>query len=324
MTEDQHYVPQTYLRRFLNTHDLLYQISKQELEYKFHIKQFTPKGTGRSKWFYTIRDESVLQRYNTNNPNFIEDFFARNHDQHCNNILDIFPQPNLLLSIDEAKRLILFILSFKERNPVLRANFTNKESVKSVYENRLNELEADLRADNVQLDLLGLLGDRPVGDLIEKMRKAIHALIEKEEFAANVHTEGILRSISGQNTVVHEVADILLSFEWQVLVAKPDFPFITSDNPGFTVDNNNETHNLNFNEAQVFCFPLSPLHCLCLSKKQNEVHETSLHKVINNGNIEDPMLIRAINRSTYLTSHNFIYGNEKNALERTWKDIQAQ
>jgi hypothetical protein len=319
MTKDQHYIPKTYLKRFVNSNDEIYRLLKANRKAKPHIKHYSPAGTGYSHWFYTIKDENILRRYNIDSPNFIEEFFARNHDKECNRLLDVFLQPDLRLSIDGARTLMQFVLSFKARNPALRLDFADIEVAKYTYDNRLAELEAQLRAENVSTEQLG---GKTIDAFIASLRAGVYAHIESPGFATNVHTEGILSSFSGKSTVIDEVVELLLTFEWRVMVTNPDQPFITSDNPGFTIDAQNQPHNLNFNEAMIFGFPLSPLHCLLLIRNMEGQSTNKAYIDVDYISPDDPMYVRAINRATFRTSYKFIYSNLESVLEQTWRDVQ--
>lgn len=57
----------------------------------------------------------------------------------------------------------------------------------------------------------------------------------------------------------------ILNSDWKIFIAPPDgAKFITSDNPGFAVCQDNMIYNTRFSDGFMFYLPLSPDHCLII------------------------------------------------------------
>lgn len=274
------------------------------------IKEYSPAATGKQPDLYRIKDPQQLRRYSVEDPNFIEDYFAQHQDFLCNKILDSLIDCGGLLPRDQAVELMLLLLSFKLRSPELRGTFEDKEVAKAVFERRLQELKTESK------------NDRDYESIFANVEEKVSQLIDHPDLATNVHTDGILGFLSGQDSVVHEVAAMLLNAKWYFYESQTGSLFVTSDNPGFTVDKDNTPHNLNFSEAVAFYFPISPSYCLICADVDSDYDKNDtykkVHPVIAGGNV-----VRIVNASTYKVSYKYVYSSDELILKQTWNDIQT-
>ena len=104
---------------------------------------------------------------------------------------------------------------------------------------------------------------------------------------------------------------------WKPYILHTDksFPFICSDNPGYSVDYQNKIFNTEFNEVEMFIFPLSSLSCL-MFQKSNQSFQTSNNIIAITHNKIREHIVLMINRGSYSNSNKYILCNKLNMIER--------
>ena len=319
MSQDQHYVPQAYLRRFLNANDKIYRLPKHIPKPPSRIKEFNTAGTGYLPDFYVVQDDIQLLKRGLEDVNHIEKHFAANQDTKCSELLERLLTPSGLVPTNEVLESLLLVLSLKHRNPSLRDDLINKERAKFVYNAHFPKLEAkllDLRNTSYKF-----LTDEEFNAHLMEVREQMEARISHPDYAMNVHNEQLLSFFEENDTIVHQIATSLLRWTWYLYKTSLSKPFITSDNPGFTTDEKAQPHNLGFSEAYGFCFSLSPIYCLAL------VDEFDEEFIINNKRKRIRLLtpqdewITTINKSTYVISYKYVYSHDEISLINTWHDL---
>lgn len=308
-----HYVPQAYLRRFLNIDGQLFTLVKNNVFQPERIKGFSTAAKGYYPNFYVIKDAKQLSRYGIEDVQYIEKHFAGDQDNACPELLDKIIGLTDTLLWSDAVRVAQLLLSFKLRNPALRKTFEDKATAQLLADYRLSLLSHE---QSPVRSLLAEMSKRDVEESFLRIREGLIAFINHQDFATNVHTDGILQFFIGRNDVVNEVTEYLLSSNWILFETNPDFPFITSDNPGFTFDDNRNPHNLNFGEAEIFCFPLSPIYCLITMGTDLRSNEDNTYKKIIAFKSNDE-LVRKVNYGTFSTCHEYIFSSDENMLQNT-------
>lgn len=318
MSQDQHYVPQAYLKRFLNSNDKVFRLPKQISKPPTQVKEFSPAATGYLPNFYVVKDEIQLLKRGLEDVNHIEKHLAAHQDAQCSKLLDQLVNARAL-PIKDAFESLLLILSFKERNPVLRNDLADKAIAREVYESNFYKLEVKFR--ELRATSFSHLTDKEFDDHLADTKTQMYARIEHENFATNAHNEHLLSFFDSGDTLVHHIARALLDWKWFLYEVPASTPFITSDNPGFTTDRMAQPHNLGFSEAVGFCFPLSPIHCLAIVNEfDREPAPSAEYKRIHRL-IPEAEWITIVNKSTYVISYKFIYSSNQTPLISTWHDL---
>ncbi|WP_354004197.1 DUF4238 domain-containing protein [Spirosoma liriopis] len=117
------------------------------------------------------------------------------------------------------------------------------------------------------------------------------------------------------------MAESLVQSDWIVFQTTLRYPFITSDNPGFCMDENDRVYNLNFNEWMGFAFPLTPEYFL-LIVNQTGSQKNNDNKLIHYRRAEQE-LVSILNRASFSVSYKRGLSNDKNTLLQVWQETEA-
>jgi polyhydroxyalkanoate synthesis regulator phasin len=299
----QHYVPQTYLKGFANYKNEFYKLNIKT-QYP-SIEPKTPAQVCYLKDYYTIKDPNILSTFQLEDPLFLEKHFKNFEDKYDSIFKKIVKEGEL--SYKESRIFIDGIVSIKTRNPFFGKIVINKEKDEQILRKRASSLESEAKTvfKNINVD-----------DSIEKGIK--NSL--SEESIESLRLQLLLSEHVNGIETISLIKSILETSQWVILDTGLMCSFITSDNPGFCLDENNKIHNTKFAGYFIFVFPLSPQYCLMVSNKNQE----NIHfpKPIYFKK-SDCRLVDLLNKASIIHCNKEIYSHRRETLEKYlsyWSD----
>ena len=312
---DQHYVPRVYLKQFESGRKKLYTLHNSPHKHSPHVKEFTRAQISYIPDFYTINNERTLRRLGLSDRDVIEKDFNTRVENRFEKIIAGLLSPLQMLSLEAAEEVLLTLLSLKQRNPVFRRAFQSPQTILQAFDRRLEEV-FEHRATFEEI--LKREGRMNFDEFVEFGRRHFQQIAHDPNTPQDIHTEGMVKLYQNEETAVKEVANSLLGCEWFIFETTPQRPFITSDNPGFCLDNNEQVHNLNFANSSGFFFPLTPRHVLIITAHfTNQVG--SVKQIQHRPTAPD--LVELINRATFIVSYKKVLSNDENTLRNVWRDV---
>ncbi|MFO7720322.1 MAG: DUF4238 domain-containing protein [Gillisia sp.] len=293
-----HYVPQIYLKRFsLNLNGDLYTL-KTNSSYPANVKLTNKNKICYGLKRYTFDDQEVMDMYKIEDPNIIEKscFSYENNDlEYLFDKIDY----NKKLTKSEFEKLVRIIVNVKLRNPVFSDSYS-KFDPKST---RVQKETKKIRNEATQFcKILGL-----DTDLVNKAVEMVYEKFKDENYLLNVYRAGIY----GDEEVREELIRKLKNWEMIVLNTDYENPFITSDNPGFNLNENNHIFNADFDFVNALVFPISPKSILVLKRSENQDLEIFKKIQYRRMNIQG---VLSINKATSQNANKIIISNSKEQL----------
>ncbi len=269
-----HFVPQCYLRLFLNDdHLFILDIAKVKGNVKKEIKTATPGQICYLPDYYTLIPSAVSNtfRLHEHHDMFIEqDVFLTLENKYAK-IVSLLIEKNEL-SVKELILLSDFIIQLKLRNPYWKEKVV--EGKKSEWLNAaMDDITARARKDT----RFSKIPDEVKEKLLDNLRKAN---IENPHFAKEAQHFSLIQRFSPDNPNNTQVRETLLNCGWQLFKAPDKGPFfITSDNPGVGCGKEGTTHNTKFKDGFFFFLPLTPQFCLVITDE--DMDNTLLNKKLS-------------------------------------------
>lgn len=261
---DQHTVPKVYLKRFLpEGQNKLFALNVKPFEWKHKIKRYTPSQICYEPDFYTINTDDFLERLDTKDKYFIE----KESFEYENNFLkEIFNQitnpQKLTLSYPKARKLLKMLLNIKRRNQAFRNVYLNKDVINRVVENQISGLRQNENLIKEGLKKTGILLD------VNEVENLFRAKLKNKQYVFDMYREGFVNFWDDEKDSYNSrLVEALVKLKFFVVKTTPQNPFITNDNPGVTMMNNETIKNLGFNKNFfAFFFPIDPLHTLMFNR----------------------------------------------------------
>ncbi len=230
----------------------------------------------RSKDFYTIKPGTSITRFEHMRdlkPTHIEEsfhFYEREYSKVIGKIKNRLDK----LELKDAKLLIYAIVDFKIRNNYFRDKVVTKTH-NEIFGDDLDKLKEKIISSEFSFPNTSI---ETMLDTIEKLQREF-APIPKNYVASHLST---LASQRTEDNHFHTtISAHLLQFRWTVFTSKNKF--ISNDNPGVSLDENDTVQNTKFDEGFIFFFPLTPSLCLAINSSnidldfQNLQSEKSLN-----------------------------------------------
>lgn len=312
---NQHYVPRVYLKQFESGRKMLYTLPKTAHKHSPYVKEVSRSQIGYHPDFYTIQNANSLLRLGLTDKDAIKKEFNAHVENRFEKLIARLLSPLQMLSLEAAEEVLLMLLSLKQRNPVFRQAFQNPQTILAAFERRFNEV---FEHRSTFEEILKREGRTNFDEFVQYGRNYIQQVAYDPNTPQDIHTEGIVKLHQHEETAAKEVASALLGCEWFIFETIPQRPFITSDNPGFCIDNNEQVHNLNFGDTAGFIFPLTPRHILLITA--HFVDQVGSVKQIHHRSAK-PDLVEIINRATFMVSYKRVVSNDANALRYVWQDM---
>lgn len=269
-----HYVPKVYLKNFAcDNNGNIYR-----LDIKSPFGNVSPKLSHINRVckeddFYKIETKELLNRYNLQDPYFIEKKAFDYENSFLNRIFEKLTKKRVVSNRD-AKRLMKTIFSIKRRNKSFKEAYHNSEIVKVVTEKNIQDLKlkAELSKDKFLDSGVDII------QIADRVEGWMNELMSKKEYITDMYREGFIMDLSGEGRE-KDFIERLATLKFFVFQTTIDYPFITSDNPGCTVTPNEKIVNTGFSDWSVFSFPINPQLLFLVINGQRDEHDVIMKKI---------------------------------------------
>lgn len=299
-----HFVPEVYLKRFaINKSGDFFSLRVKTDYNNSKIKRVNKSQVCYEFDKYTFQTDKIISSNNLDDPNFIE----KNRFTYENNELEtLFNKIDYSekLFVSEVRQLFQILLNIKRRNPVLSNEFLKPSSYHNLLDVNIKRLENDLLKAGMPKD--------QTKSIITKARAEMIKNLQDEDYKLDLYRNNLLNFNNEMDKHDKPLINRILS--WGIVVYQTDYnnPFITSDNPGYTLRNFREVLNLNFNYSDGFAFPISPRSLLYFSKYIPS-NQSGLYKTIAYTKATTDLVL-LFNNGTVMNSSKFIFSNMKEQL----------
>lgn len=297
----QHYVPICYLKSFSNFQNQMWRRKKD----KPNASICSPSQICYEIDIYTIQKDETLLVNNINDRYIIEkQSFKKQENKYREILAEIVEYSETPFVVDKTDyRLFLeFIVTLKRRSPFFKNHLASAFAKKIEQEFKKNSLREFLKRIS-----------KEVGDDVD-----VDAYLE--DYSTNKITEPAKLSdiylsgfINMKDSILTTVTNDLYKYKQILLFTPIGSQFITSDNPGFTIIENDVIPFGGFGGLFQFYFPLTPTCCLLIDSSKTETKST-IEKVIYPSLI-NVFSVDKINAYTKRLSNKSIFSNSKSILE---------
>ncbi|WP_426330043.1 DUF4238 domain-containing protein [Pedobacter sp. R-06] len=274
----QHYVPQSYLKKFYDN-DKLWVLDFEKLHkgYSDFLSSKVSAQICRDKYFYNL-DEDFKNRNpeyaNLDEEHIENETFKRLENQYARTLYNSLVE-KLKLTSNECDAFADFIIQMKIRNPYYRNNDLKNNGTRLI----------DIAKEQLQHDNYYHERFRKIPTLLKN--SILEFVMDKkyngENFERNIQLSSLIKRENDRKTSTM-LKDALRKHPWTIAISKlPGNNFLTTDNPGASVSKQKPgIFNTKFNEDFTFYFPLSPNHCLIIDGTTIDVdffYDSSVKKI---------------------------------------------
>jgi Protein of unknown function (DUF4238) len=313
--EDSHIVPKTYLAQFTNANGRLLKIKKNIIKFPKTSNELHPSAVSYKDNFYRFENPLFIQRHQINDPSFIEKNSFKFYENKLGKILDKIIKRQPFLNEDDAFTLIFAFLSMKQRNKVVRKGIT-KDRINTYFDEQISEYNQDSRFAQEVSEAFNL-SNVEIIETIEKMRSQ---WAEDSNTSKDLHNSYLLDSHSKDDSFLVNLASYLMQFPWFIFESKSNDVIITSDNPGFCIDNE-KLHNTKFDGTFEFIYPLNSNNFLMISNRFKDNQPLKDLKKLHCRFINSTV-VHKLNRCTFALADEEVYACSRLPLYSTWIDYK--
>jgi len=257
----QHFLPQCYLREFCNAQDKLYTLDIDLLKFKRRVfpELKTTAEVCRSIDYYKIEGdfETQFQHLSGLDPLYLEKKFHE-YEREYPKIISKIKARVAELTVAEAHLFLYAIIDIKIRNPYFR-----KSAVETKKQTVIDQLFDSYREELAKLQLTDSREVRRKEVLLDEMDKMKTKIMADKDFDRKTHLSSMVLRKTETDSVQDKIACHLMQFEWRLL--HDHNGFLTTDNPGVSIDPENRPQNTKFDTDFFFFLPLTPHYCLAIS-----------------------------------------------------------
>lgn len=298
-----HFVPQIYLKRFsLNKNGDIFTLKKNS-NYSASTKLTNKSRICYEAKRYTFDNKEIIERYKITDPNIIEKSCFSYENKELEDLFDKIDHHKKFTKT-QFERLVRIIVDIKMRNPVFSESFK----------------KFDPKSDKVQKETKKILEEavefcKRAGlstDIVKRAEEAVYKKYEDEKYLKNVYRAGIYINESAREELIEKL------IKWEALVMNTTYenPFITSDNPGFNLNEKDQIFNTDFESANSLVFPISPKSILVL--RRSEKKDLGIFKNIYYKKMKISSVL-SVNKATLKNANDIIISNSKEQLLITKK-----
>jgi hypothetical protein len=312
--QEQHYVPQCYLKSFKNTTGKLYTLDFDVFKYQKipYPREIATSAVCKKENFYMVNFElpSALNVVKQFGPQVIEEKIFGQYE----NAFPIFINKIELkdeFNFDEADLFVRTLLDIKLRNIYWRKNFFEK--------NKLEFIEETFKELENRIENAGKILTSDERASIEEFKSQQRT---DPKFASKSHNTSIINRKLNSSKVEQKIITNLLFNPWTVFYDAQG-RFLTSDNPGYCIDKNDVVQNTKFEDGFCFTMPLTPYHCLLISDAS--ALDLSLCNNQNkrlNYKIAPEELIYSFNKAGLFYVNKYVFGNNADVLAKFLDDLK--
>lgn len=300
--QKHHFVPECYLKGFADSKGQLW---RKNLKYDT-VKSCAPAGICYKDHLYTILGgDKTVTGIGSRDAYYIEkNIFGKQeaaYPRHRDKVISFSMVPRIVPSQTYISFLD-FLITLKRRNPYHLDR--QSELLKSVIDVNMQKF----KLQPVLAKICNAIGIDLEGDAYFKTYD--HENLKKPDFLRNA---GLRRFVDKEQRLLKDLRDFLLKYRQTILYAPLGKTFVTSDNPGFTI-NHNELHSFGgFVEGFQFVFPVSSKACLMIesrtAKESCDIDQTIYNKIICDRDV------KSINNATRQTAINYIISESRAELK---------
>jgi hypothetical protein len=299
-----HYVPECYLKSFGNTQKTFWRRKKDIAKATICTAAQVAYEIDSNK----IRTEEYLMFNDISDHHYIEKFAFKKQENNYSKTLNQITKFSLSPLIIDKEKYRLFIetlVCIKRRNPSTRnmliETFRQAYDSPTIIEDFKKYLyKASEYVDN-DIDV-----DKYIDNFMQNKAKEPSRLND-------MYLTGFLKN--EDNTIIESMTNDLYRLDQFILHAPINSEFITCDNPGFLVSNNNTVISAGgLGENFEFYFPLTPNTCLYIDSMKKE-SKNLIEKVVY-PRLLDLKQVFEINQCTKQISNYRLFGRNKTVLEQ--------
>jgi hypothetical protein len=302
---DQHFLPACYLDQFCLNEGKFYRVDCSLLKRgkKPYPLQVVPAAICYGSDFYALTDEfkTLFPRFRDYDRLFLENRFHR-YENVYPAIIGKIKKGIPVLTTAVAELLLFALIDFKLRNVYLR------------------EKNEQLRRDVVEK----VFGEAKASPVLQQVAGSMKGeILNDPKFAKHSHLATMMAREAAGSSVQEKFVRTMMRYKFKLMVSYGEF--ITSDNPGWTVSEDNKLHNIKFDENFHFLMPLTPMHCLSISHNdpdlvyENDPSQKKLYPVI-----ADQEMISDINRLSINHFTNYLFAADKAMAERIAGEVKVK
>ncbi|HZV69311.1 MAG TPA: DUF4238 domain-containing protein [Saprospiraceae bacterium] len=305
----QHFIPRVYINNFtFNDSGQVYSIKMDAYTRNNIIKIIHSSQFGYSRNLYTISEK--LSASIGVDRLIIEKKAFKYEKALLFNISEKLNQ-NQFISESDIADLIKMLLSIKQRNKIHYDTLRNPVIQKYLIERALSGIvESSHKYRAIQ-------GDDKIDSIIKLLKKLLEEGLHDKQGTNDVLNSTLLNIHSGTLPKHNHFNLFMESRKIIIYQTSLGNPFITSDNPGFTIHPGNIVGNLNFGSAIAFVFPITPTRLIYIDMEKASTMlngtKTIEYREANNE------LINLANLATKNNSANYLFSNSKDMLENIIK-----
>jgi len=302
---DQHFVPKAYLKGFT---DVKNRIWRKQLTSKYatKVKFSSVTGTGYLRDFYRIEGKWRLEGP-FENPNCLEDQIRKQFEDNLEKQLLSLTKFISVPTYSARYAFAQTLLHLKRRNQYYRENFYNKHNMREIKDQSLRTL---FPRGSSFVNQLAEDNGMTYEQFIDWANTLADGIIDQQDAEKEFHNLSLLNEGNQQRAAHHRVYVNLASAQWTIYEAPLFNGFITSDNPGFLMDQHGAVKNTGFEGHFRFFFPLNSQYLLCISNMSGP--NNNMVDIVPIG----PKLVGAINSGTSLLANHHIYGRSQAIVEQ--------
>ena len=298
----QHWLPEAYIQNFsFNSEGDVYGLKIKSPYPNKKIKTWNKSQICYKPHNYTIKsNDKIKDKYFIEKEKFdYENYFLSEITSKIDNKEKI--------SLEEKRELIRMLLSLKHRNKKMYDLFKSDRNI---------ELMIKASTDHVN----NWMPKNEETQSEEKVQETKDYIIEKiKEYANNLDKISDLTNLSmiefvdKSNPIFNSIIDSFLLKEFVVLHSRHNWPFISCDNPGFTVHHGHKISDMHFGSAEYFFFPISTTSTLMVNLKErdsNKMDSSLEHQII------DSKKVNQINTATIENCMELIFSNNREVLSQ--------
>jgi len=304
-TKDHHYVPVCYLRQFLDPQKqkvATLNVKNLRLNYSAKVKWYAPRQFCYLKDYYTISDDikAEFKDFNFYDALHIESKLFSNLENSFHKLMDLIIKKRAL-QVKEAVQFADLIVQMKLRNPYWEQQAFRQSStwLNEVYPGLEKDFLSDTRFQRYSQEIKKMALQQ------ELLRTRNSPLLNKRLQLFSL----IQRNTPGSQANI-KIRQAILQSNWILLTANETARFITTDNPGFAVDEK-AFHNIKLRGNFRLYFPLSPKHCLMLGEDLDKVYfKKRKAKLLTYRKCSDEMVLKINNAQLHNAFSYAIADNE--------------
>lgn len=315
----QHFLPKCYLNGFVNNRGKLSVLNTETLTKYGKVpnpKEYTPTQICYEDDFYTL--EPGIEAFNVkgfSDKYYVEKKFHE-YERHYHEIINKIKESQFLTT-GEASFLVRVIFDIKIRNKYFREKIIAPQQSK-IVNYASDEIKKLLLNDP---EYLGKYEGLTIDEILSLSDLVKEKLLSNSDFKKNAHLSMLYRQSDGYLEGLSLAKKKFLSSKW-IIMESPG-QFISNDNPGFSMDENNNIINFLTKDDFLFFMPLTSSLCLTMSSAiiDQDFISTPICKNLNKSEAPEK-IIETSNSFTTRHFNKLIYGSDMIQMDKISKKLR--